>query len=77
MLDRIVTHLNRAGGACAIKLAVFDDDSIEKMVRWMPSVNNFLEYIQHQLLGFSQGMATKMIRIARFKNMEGSENHTG
>ena len=29
-LDRIDTNLNRAGGACAIKLSGFDDESIIK-----------------------------------------------
>ena len=76
-LGRIETHSNRAGGACAIKLAVFDDESIRKMGIWLPSSNAFLEYIQNQLLGLSQGMATKMSRIARFTNMKGSEKNTG
>ena len=76
-LDRIDTHSNRAGGACAIKLAVFDDESIRKMGIWLVSSNDFLEYIQQQLSGFSQGMATKISRIARLTNMEGSANHTG
>ena len=44
-LDRIYTHSNRAGGACAMKLAVFDDGSIRKMGRWLPSLNDLLEYI--------------------------------
>ena len=29
-LDRIDTHPNRSGGACAMKLVVFDDESIRK-----------------------------------------------
>ena len=76
-LDRIDTHSKRAGGACAMKLAVFDDKSIRKKGIWLPSSNVFLEYIQQYLLGFSQGMSTKMSRISRFTNMNGSENHTG
>ena len=60
-----------------MKLAGFDDESIRKMGRWLPSSNAFLGYIQQQLLGFSQGMTTKTSRIARFTNTEGSENHTG
>ena len=76
-LDRIDTHLNRAGGACAIKLAGFDDESIIKMGRLLLLSDAFLEYIQQQLLGFSQGMETKMIRIEILTNMEGSANHTG
>ena len=60
-----------------MKLAGFNDESNVKMGRWLPSSNDFLEFIQHQLLGFSQGMETKMIRIEIFKSMEGSENHTG
>ena len=77
LLNRIDTHSNRAGRTCAMKLAGFDDDSIRKMGIWLPSSNVFLEYIQHQLFGFSQCMATKMSSIAIFTNMEGSENHTG
>ena len=42
-LDRIDTHSNRAGGACAMKLEGFDDGSIRKMRRWLPSLNDFLE----------------------------------
>ena len=60
-----------------MKLAGFDDESIIKMGIWLPSSNEFLEYIQQQLSGFSHGMATKMSRIARLTNMERSENHTG
>ena len=76
-LDRIATHSNQAGGACAMKLAGFDDESIRKMGRCLPSSNDSLEYIQYQILGFSQGMETKMSRIARFINKKGSKNHTG
>ena len=68
-LDSIDTHSNRSGGACAMKLAGFDDESIRKIGRWLPPSNAFLEYIQQQLSGFSQVMATKMSRIARFTNM--------
>ena len=71
-LDRMDTHLKWAGGACAMKLAGFDDESIRKMGRWLPLSNSFLEYIQQQLLGLYQGMATKMSRIAIFTNMEWS-----
>ena len=42
LLDRIDTHSNWAGGACVMKLAGFDDESIRKMERWLPSSNNFL-----------------------------------
>ena len=76
-LDRLDTHSNRAGGACAVKLGGFDDESIRKMGRWLPLSSALLEYIQHQLSGFSQGMATKMSGTARFTNMEGSTNHIG
>ena len=31
LLDRIDTHSNRSGGACAMKLEGFDDESIRKM----------------------------------------------
>ena len=77
LLDRIDIHSNRAGGACAMKLEGFDNEIIRKIGRCLPLSNAFLEYIEHQLLGFSQGMATNMSRIAIFTNMEGSKNHTG
>ena len=76
-LDRIDAHSNQVGRACAMKLAGFDDEINRKMGKLLPLSNNFLEYIQQQLSGFSQCMATLMSRIARFTNMEGSENHTG
>ena len=77
LLDIIETHLNRTGGECAMKMSGFYDESIRKMGGWLPLLNYFLEYIQQWLSGLSQGMSTKMIRIAIFTNMEGSENHTG
>ena len=42
-LDRIDTHSNRVSRGCAMKLAVFDDESIRKMGIWLPSLNAFLE----------------------------------
>ena len=60
-----------------MKLAGFDDKNIRKIGIWLLLSNVFLNYNKQQLLGFSQGMATKMSRIERFTNMEGSENHTG
>ena len=71
LLDRIDTHSKQASGACAMKLAGFGDESIRKMITWLPLSNAFLEYIQQKLLDFYQGMATKIISIARFTNMEG------
>ena len=76
LLDRIDTHSNRAGGACAMKLAGFYDESIRKMVRWLPPSNAFLVCIQQHPSELSQGVATKIIRISIFAYMEGSENHT-
>ena len=76
LLNMIDTHSNWTGRECAMKLEIFDDESIRKMGRGLPLSNAFLEYIQQQLSGFSQGMATKMIRIARFTKMERLENNT-
>ena len=76
LLDRIDTDSKRAGRACAMKLAGFDYESIRKMGRWLPSSNDFLEYIQQQLSWFYQGMATTMIIISIFTSMEESVNHT-
>ena len=41
-LYRIGTHANQAGGACAMKLVGFYDESIKKMGRWLPLSNAFL-----------------------------------
>ena len=76
-LDRIDMHLKRSGEACAMKLAVFNDESIRKMGIWLPPSNYILVYIQKKRSRFSQGMITKMTRIKRFTNKEGSENHKG
>ena len=76
-LGRFDTYSNWVGGVCVIKLAVFDGESIRKMVTWLPLSNDFLGYIYQQLSGFSRGMATKMFKIVIFTNMEWSENHTG
>ena len=45
-LDSIDTRPNRVGGACAMKLAGFDDGNIRKKGKWLPSSNSFLGYIQ-------------------------------
>ena len=71
-IDRLDTHSLRTGGACALKLAGYDDVTIRKMGRWKPSSNVFLEYIQHQLSSFSHGMSKKMATIPVFTNMEGA-----
>ena len=42
VLDRNDTHSNWTGGACAMKLAGFDDEIIRKMWRCLPSSNFFL-----------------------------------
>ena len=76
-LDSIYAHSNWVGGECEMKLARFDDESIRKMGRWMSSSNDFLEYIQQNISGLSQSMASKMSRIEVFKNMEGLAKHKG
>ena len=71
-IDRVDTHSLRSGGACALKLAGYDDIDIMKMGRWAPNSTAFMEYIQQQLSTFSAGMADNMSNVARFTNMEGS-----
>ncbi len=73
-IDRVDTHSLRSGGVCALKLAGYDDVAIRKMGRWAPRSLSFLflEYIQQQLLLFSDSMSTRMIQIATFSNMEGN-----
>ncbi len=61
--EQMDTHSLRSGGACALKLAGYDEVYIRKMGRWAPKSNAFLEYIQSQLSTFSAGMATRMSRI--------------
>ena len=60
-----------------MKLEVFDDESVRIMGRWLPFLDDFLEYIQQQLSGLYQVMTTKISSIERFTIMEGSKNHTG
>ena len=71
-IDRVNTHSLRSGGACALKLAGYDEVEIRKVGRWAPRSNAFLEYIQNQLSSFSLGMAANMRQIDRFSNMEGA-----
>ena len=69
-IDRIDTHSLRSGGACALKLAGYDDVAIRKMGRWAPKSNAFLEYIHNQLSNFSAGASTRMNSVAHFTNMK-------
>ena len=71
-IDRIDTHSLRSGGACALKLAGFDEVVIKKMGRWSPDSNSFMEYVQQQLSSFSAGMAARMSQVEVFTNMEGA-----
>ena len=48
-IDRINTHSNRLGGACALKLAGYNAGVIRKMGRWVLGLEAFMEYIQQQL----------------------------
>ena len=70
-LNRIDPHSKRSGGACALKLAGYDDSAIRKMGRWAPNSSAFMEYIQQQLSSFSVGMSARMSDIPLFTNMEG------
>ena len=70
-IDRIDTHSCRSGGACAMKLAGYDDSAIRKQGRWAPNSNAFMEYIQQQLSTFTKGMAERMRAVDVFTNMEG------
>ena len=46
LVNSIDTYSNRSVGACAIKLAGFDDESIRKLGKLLPSSNAFLDYIK-------------------------------
>ena len=70
-IETIDTHFNRSGGACALKLAGYDDSAIRKMRRWAPNSSAFMEYIQQQLSSFSVEMSARMSDIPLFTNMEG------
>ena len=71
-LERVGTHLLRSGGACALKIAGYEDLVIQKMGRWKANSRAFLEYIQQQLSSFSAGMSEAMSRVPVFTNMEGA-----
>ena len=44
-IERMDTHFLRSEGACALKLAGYDEVHIRKMGQWAPKSNAFLEYI--------------------------------
>ena len=70
-LDRIDTHLNRAGGACEMKLSGFDDESIIKMGRWLTMSNaswnkfnsSYRVYLKSGLQDLKNGRVSKSYKV--------------
>ena len=56
--DHIGSHSLRSGGAMALKLAGYDDDTIKKLGRW--SSDTYLTYIQTQIGNLTAGVASAM-----------------
>jgi hypothetical protein len=54
-INRIDTHSLRSGGANALSLSGYSDTQIQKMERWRGAT--FKEYIQEELVCFSEGMS--------------------
>ena len=68
-IDRVDTHLLRAGGANALSLAGYSDRDIQKMGRWRGET--FKEYIREELHCFAEGMSTAMKQDFKFVNIAG------
>ncbi len=76
-IDCINIHLLRSGSVCACKLAGFNEVKIQKMGRWAPKSNAWLEYIQLQLSLFATGLEEGMSQIPPFTNMEEATKNEG
>ena len=66
-ISRVGSHSLRSGGAMALRLAGYNDDTIKKLGRW--SSNTYLIYIQTQVALLSQGVALLMARRLQFHNV--------
>jgi hypothetical protein len=73
-VDHIDTHLLQSGGANALSLAGYSDTLSQKMGRWRGAT--FKEYIQEELVCFSEGMLTSMKKKFNVVNIAGNAFNT-
>ncbi len=73
-VDHIDTHLLQSGGANALSVAGYSDTQSQKMGRWQGAT--FKEYIQEELVRFSEGMLTSMKKKFDFVNIAGNAFNT-
>ncbi len=73
-VDHIDTHLLQSGGANALSVAGHLDTQSQKMGRWQGAT--FKEYIQKELVCFSEGMLTSMEKKFDFVNIAGNAFNT-
>lgn len=66
-LDHVGSHSLRAGGAMALTLNGFDENTIKKMGCW--SSNTFQQYIHEQIGALTHGMAQAMSTPIEFTNI--------
>ena len=67
-LDRVSSHILRAGGAMAMKLSGANDSTIMQ-ISWWTSLT-YLTYIHSQIGALSAGVAWKMSQQFTFQNVE-------
>jgi hypothetical protein len=73
-VDHIDTHLLQSGSAKALSVAGYLDTQSQKMGRWRGAT--FKEYIQEELVCFSEGMLTSMKKKFDFVNIAGNAFNT-
>ena len=74
LVDHIDTHLLQSGSANALSVAGYLDTQSQKMGRWRGAT--FKEYIQEELVCFSEGMLTSMKKKFDFVNIAGNAFNT-
>ncbi len=67
LIDRIITHSPRSGGANALALAGYSDTQIQKMGWWQGAT--FKEYIREELACYATGMSKDMKQKFNFVNI--------
>ncbi len=73
-MDHIDTHLLQSGGANALSVAGYLDTQSQKMGQWQGAT--FKEYIQEELVCFSEGILTSMKKKFDFVNIAGNAFNT-
>jgi hypothetical protein len=73
-VDHIDTHSLQSGGANTLSVAGYSDTQSQKIGRWRGAT--FKEYIQEELVCFSEGMLTSMKKKFDFVNIAGNALNT-